>query len=168
MMQIIRSTSLVALVACVAFAFGCGDSGGGNGGNGGNGGSNTTGETCSETCSDGSECASVSCACKDGTTVDTQSCNNGCCETEAAACPGACADHGGWGSGGGGGGTGADLGESCSQDSDCASGLCFPVNLSDESDLQCTIECSFGGGECPSGWECAEVQGGAATLCILQ
>ncbi|APR83854.1 Hypothetical protein A7982_09203 [Minicystis rosea] len=168
MKQIIRSTWLVALLA---FAFGCGSSKGGEGGNGGgNGGS---GPTCEATCSSGDDCESVACECKDGSVVNSSSCNNGCCETEAGACPSACSDHGGWGSSGGGGEGGGSSGgagfdEECSSNSDCDSGVCFYVDPDDESTQKCTIECSFGGGECPSGWDCAEVQGGAQTLCILQ
>ena len=177
MMQIIRSTWLVAFVA---LAVGCGSSKGGQGGNGGDGGDGGGSNVCEATCSSGDECESVACSCKDGTIVDSQSCNNGCCETEAGACPGACSDHGGWGSSGGNGGwggnggngggssSGAGFDEECSSNSDCESGVCFYVDVNDEDTQKCTIECSFGGGECPSGWDCAEVQGGAQTICILQ
>lgn len=181
-----RSTLILALGACLALAAGC--DGGGGGGDGGDGGSgagngsgasgagNTTGTTtktkeCEAMCSGGGECESVACECKDGSIINTQSCNNGCCQDEAGACPGVCADNGGWGSGGGGAGggtpTGADFGEDCDQNSDCASGHCFYVDPDDEEAKKCTMECSFGGGECPSPWECAEINGGEKYLCVL-
>jgi hypothetical protein len=51
---------------------------------------------CAATCASSSDCANLVCECMDGTPVNTMSCNGGCCETEAQACPDACSSDGGW------------------------------------------------------------------------
>jgi hypothetical protein len=185
MNHLARIFASLVVASTLALAYGCGGheaSGGGGGGGNNSGGSSSTGQTCAQTCGDPSTCASLACACNDGMTVNTQSCNNGCCAVEKDACPGACSDHMGWsgdGSSSSGGGSssssggmtsGASFGESCSVDDDCESKICFHVNVNDDTVLKCTKECVFGSGECGAGWDCAEITSGGSTryLCILQ
>ena len=106
MISIVRVLSPFIVAVSLLAAIGCGSgSGGGSSGSntsggdttGGSGGGSSGGPSCSgTTCSQGSDCPNLVCSCMDGTDVNTMSCNNGCCDDESAACPGACSSDGGW------------------------------------------------------------------------
>ena len=134
---------------------------------------------CATACMAGQDCPSLPCSCGDSSVINTSNCADGCCATEAVACPDACKDNGGWanggsttGSGGAGGssGGGAAFGASCTMNADCQSTICFQVNTNDDTVHECTKVCTFGGDECDAGWDCSEITSGGDTmyLCLLK
>lgn len=161
-----------------------GGSGGSNGGTGGdpNGGNCDQTDPQGRSCSDADACT-IQCDCSDFQ-LSIATCT-GTCQNSPSDCADACDMQGGsysgeycfagtedsdgsGGSGGSGGSSGGEtaLGESCSQDSECASGMCRTVN--DDSEQKCTKSCSFGGDECSelgASWDCAEISGGAEYYC---
>ncbi len=87
-----------------------------------------------------------------GGSVCVPSCGDGTCNPgeTAANCPDDC-------------GSAGDIWGECGTDYACP-GQQFCVQLEDDS-LRCTVECTLGGSDCPSGFECAELQDGGGA-CI--
>jgi hypothetical protein len=187
MIRFVRSASILVLGSALTLALGCGSGGGSSSGGAGsstgsdsgattgsgNGTTTGSGASCAMMCSSGQDCQNLACSCGDGSVINTTACNNACCATAAEACPDSCKDNGGWGSGSGAstgsGQSGAAFGEDCASNADCQSGICFHVNTNDDTVQKCTKACTFGGGECGAGWDCAEITNAGDTtyLCIL-
>ena len=106
MNHLFRALATLAVLSLSLVACSGDDTGGGSGGGSGtdsggttSGGttSSTTGSACEASCSTPDACPNIVCNCNDGTPINTSYCNNGCGASEAATCPGACSDNGGWG-----------------------------------------------------------------------
>ncbi len=54
-----------------------------------------------------------------------------------------------------------DIGKSCTRNSDCASGICLPL----QNGAVCTASCGVDGGSCVPGWSCASFPGQGADIC---
>ncbi|RYE90412.1 MAG: hypothetical protein EOO75_10215 [Myxococcales bacterium] len=118
------------------------------------------------------------CACRDGRTVNTQDCRNGCCVDPDLACASSCRRHRGYTGHLAGAEPGAaappapapapapaplPVGKTCSRDDECESSVCIFRGKATRG--YCSQECrTFA--QCPTFWGCENVRNGSSRYCV--